>query len=152
MLNNPKQRDHLLYHPRVHPVARQLFLATLNEVRLVYPAVVVEVYRSPTRQRMLYAQGRSDAQLRRIGFTQEEIEQARQRGYTQNKPRVTYVLQGRHTQGKAMDIAFLVDGKLTWNVPLTWWRTYGAIAKKHGLVWGGDWKMRDYPHVEYRGD
>lgn len=32
---------------------------------------------------------------------------------------------------------------------LTYFGLYGALAKTHGLVWGGDWaRLRDYPHVE----
>ena len=27
----------------------------------------------------------------------------------------------------------------------------GELAKKHGLVWGGAWAMKDYPHVQWGG-
>jgi len=33
-----------------------------------------------------------------------------------------------------------------------WWNTYGRAAEAHGLVWGGRWKMRDLPHVQWEGD
>ncbi len=28
------------------------------------------------------------------------------------------------------------------------WEDYGIHAREVGLVWGGDWKMKDLPHVE----
>lgn len=27
----------------------------------------------------------------------------------------------------------------------------GELAAKHGLVWGGDWQFKDYPHVQLPG-
>ena len=143
-----------LLHPQVHPTARTLFIRVLQElVELGYTPVVVEVYREPQRQRYLYAQGRSGEALRRAGLTAAEIAAARQLGHTADKPRVTGVLSSMHTRGRAMDIAWLVNGKVTYQVPDSWWQTYGAIARKHGLIWGGDWRrLVDRPHVEYRGE
>lgn len=127
----------------------------LKEVREAgYPIIVVEVYRSPQRQRALYAQGRSDSTLKQKGYSAEEIAQYRQQGYTSTKPVVTRVLSaGMHSQGRAMDCAFVVDKRITYTVPEIWWRIYGATAKKYGLIWGGDWKrIKDRPHIEYRGE
>ena len=143
-----------LQHPKVHPTARVLFERVLRElVSLGYTPVVVEVYRDPQRQRYLYAQGRTDDALRKAGLTAAEIAAARQLGHTADKPRVTGVLSSMHTRGRAMDIAWLVNGKVTYQVPDSWWQVYGSIARKHGLIWGGDWKrLVDRPHVEYRGE
>jgi len=143
-----------LNHPMVHPVARELFKRVLNElVSLGYNPVVVEVYRSPEKQRMLYAQGRTDQQLRAKGYTTAEIQAYRKLGYTADKRKVSYTLSSMHSRGRAMDIAWWVNGKLTYNVPDSWWKLYGSIAQKHGLVWGGSWKtFVDRPHIEYRGD
>jgi peptidoglycan L-alanyl-D-glutamate endopeptidase CwlK len=143
-----------LRDPRVNPTARILFQCVLEElVSLGYHPVVIEVYRSPTRQRMLYAQGRTDAQLIAKGFTKAEIAQYRKLGYTADKRVVTQTLTSNmHAQGRAMDIAWYVEGRVTYDVPNSWWEAYGAIARKHGLVWGGDWKrFKDRPHIEYRG-
>lgn len=151
----PSYRDHLLDAPEVHPRARELFKAVLKELREAgYPAVVVEVYRSPQRQRMLYAQGRSDAQLKAKGYTDAEIRAARNAGHTADKPTVTKLMNaGMHAQGRAMDVAWLIDGRLSYNAPEQWWQAYGRIAKKYGLRWGGDWKtFPDRPHCEYRGE
>jgi peptidoglycan L-alanyl-D-glutamate endopeptidase CwlK len=143
-----------LNHLNVHPTARLLFQRVLEElVSLGYNPVVVEVYRPPTRQRALYAQGRTDAQLLAKGYTRAEIEQYRKMGYTADKRIVSYTLDSMHSKGRAMDIAWLVNGKITYSVPNSWWDIYGAIARKHGLIWGGDWKsFKDKPHIEYRGE
>jgi peptidoglycan L-alanyl-D-glutamate endopeptidase CwlK len=143
-----------LADPNVHPTARMLFQCVLEElVSLGYNPVVVEVYRPPSRQRMLYAQGRTDTQLLEKGFTESEIVQYRKAGYTVDKRPVSHTLNSMHTRGRAMDIAWFVDGKTTYDVPNSWWEAYGALARKHGLIWGGDWKkFKDRPHVEYHGE
>lgn len=62
-------------------------------------------------------------------------------------------MNSRHLTGKAVDIAVLVDGKVTWDFP-----KYQIVAdhiKKEAkeleidIVWGGDWvSFRDGPHFE----
>lgn len=62
-------------------------------------------------------------------------------------------MNSRHLTGKAVDIAVLVDGKVTWDFP-----KYQIVAdhiKKVAkeleidIVWGGDWvSFRDGPHYE----
>lgn len=151
----PSHWDHLLDDPRVHPTARVLFRAVLNELREAgYPVAVVEVYRSPARQRQLYAQGRSDETLREAGYTAREIAAARLAGFTAEKSVVTKKMTpGKHAQGRAMDVAFVLNGVRTYQVPASYWKAYGRIVKKHGLIWGGDWKtFPDRPHCEYRGE
>jgi peptidoglycan L-alanyl-D-glutamate endopeptidase CwlK len=153
-MNKPIRGIEKLNDGNVHPTARLLFQRVLDElVSLGYNPVVMEVYRPPTRQRMLYAQGRTDSQLIAKGYTQSEIEQYRKAGYTAEKRVVSHTLHSMHSRGRAMDIAWYVDGKITYSVPNSWWEVYGAIARKHGLNWGGDWKtFQDRPHIEYRGE
>lgn len=48
---------------------------------------------------------------------------------------------------KAIDVAVVVGGKVSWNpdeyAPL------GPLAAAYGLTWGGSWKtLKDYPHLE----
>jgi D-alanyl-D-alanine dipeptidase len=151
----PESRDYLLMHPQVHPTARVLFKKVLAELRESgLPATVVEVYRDPRRQRLLFAQGRTDATLKALGYTAEEIAEARRLGYTADKRIVTRIKEGgMHSQGRAMDVAFVVNDRISFDVPDAWWQRYGAVARKYGLVWGGDWKtLKDRPHVEYRGE
>ena len=62
-------------------------------------------------------------------------------------------MNSRHLKGFAVDIAVLVDGKLTWEFP-----KYQIVAdhikkvaKNLGIpiVWGGDWvSFKDGPHFE----
>jgi peptidoglycan L-alanyl-D-glutamate endopeptidase CwlK len=147
-------RDNLLNDPRVHHVARQKFRAVLADVRgKGLPLLVWEVFRSREQQRALYAQGRTDAELRRVGYSDEEIVQYRKQGYLSTKPIVTKLLNPKyHGTGRAMDCCWLVDGAPTWNVSADWWETYGRAAETHGLTWGGRWRMRDLSHVQYEGE
>lgn len=143
-------KDYLLDDERVHPIFRRKAKAVLADVRLWgRPIIVIEVFRSLERQRQLYAKGRTDDQLQKAGYSKEEIAKIRQQGFLEVDPKVTYRKTPKaHGKGLAMDVAWLVNGKVTWNVPEDWWDLYGRCAKAHGLIWGGDWKMRDKGHVE----
>lgn len=74
------------------------------------PVVVVESYRSQARQDALYAQGRT---------TQGNV--------------VTWTRNSLHTQRRAFDIAFVVNGRLTWQVPRSWWDYMRFRAARYGL-------------------
>lgn len=59
-------------------------------------------------------------------------------------------MRSRHLTGHAVDIAPMVDGKITWD-----WAVYDRLApiiKRAAqdvgvkIEWGGDWKWRDGPH------
>ncbi len=62
-------------------------------------------------------------------------------------------MNSRHLTGKAVDIAVLVDGQITWDFP-----KYQVVADhikkvakelKIDIVWGGDWQsFKDGPHFE----
>lgn len=91
------------------------------------PAVIVSGYRSPAEQRRLYSQGR-----------------------TRPGPIVTNVLHGYHNEGRAFDVAWIVNGRITWDVPQDWWQKLGRVGKSYGLRWGGDFRrLKDFPHLEY---
>jgi len=62
-------------------------------------------------------------------------------------------MNSRHITGHAVDIAVLVDGKVTWDskyyIPVI--DHIKSIAKKFDIpiVSGGDWvTFKDYPHIE----
>lgn len=62
-------------------------------------------------------------------------------------------MNSRHITGKAVDIAVLLDGKVTWD--FKYYQTAAdhikKVAKELGieLVWGGDWQsFKDGPHFE----
>src|SRR5690606_18759879 len=84
---------------------------------------VTETYRSQGRQNYLYEQGRS-----RSGSV------------------VTWTRSSRHTSRLAWDIAVCPPNSLYDVATLV---RAGAIARKLGITWGGDWKSNiDRPHFE----
>jgi peptidoglycan L-alanyl-D-glutamate endopeptidase CwlK len=58
----------------------------------------------------------------------------------------------RHQSGEAFDIYAFVDGKASWDIKhlTTAARHLQAVALTFGveLEYGGDWKMRDFPHLQ----
>jgi|GEM_PF-304426 len=86
---------------------------------------VTETYRSQARQNYLYAQGR-----------------------TRPGKIVTWTLKSNHTSRLAWDIAIAPPKSLYDVDTLT---KVGAIARKLGITWGGDWERRiDRPHFEVK--
>lgn len=146
-----QDRDHLINHPTVKAALASRFKRLLSDVRAKgYPLLVWEVYRSEQHQQELYCQGRSSVYLRKMGVPANLIAQARLMGYNPDKPRITKRrLAGMHSQGRAMDCVWLIKGQPSWNAPDEWWQCYGDVAKRLGLTWGGDWKMRDMAHVQW---
>lgn len=55
-----------------------------------------------------------------------------------------------HNYGLAIDYFIVSDdgNKSLWIVNDEWKRV-AAIAKSMGFEWGGDWKWKDYPHLQY---
>ena len=116
------------------PVAQKacrLFLAECEKEGL--DVLITETYRSQQRQDELYAQGRS-------------------------KPgkKVTWTKNSRHTSRLAWDICKNKKGEEYSDS--AFFASCGAIAKRLGITWGGDWKTPDRPHFEvtknwsYEGD
>lgn len=82
---------------------------------------ITETYRSQARQNYLFEQGR-----------------------TRSGNKVTWTRNSRHTSRLAWDIA--CNSPSLYDV--TTIKKAGAIAKRLGIKWGGDWKSVDYPHFE----
>lgn len=88
---------------------------------------ITETYRSKERQAYLYAQGRT-----RPGAI------------------VTWTLNSNHSSRLAWDIA-VAPPKSLYDVATL--NKVGAIARKLGITWGGDWKKNvDKPHFEVKKD
>ena len=86
---------------------------------------ITETYRSPERQKYLYQQGRTRA---------GQI--------------VTWTLNSNHSSRLAWDIACSHPSPLYDVLTLT---KVGAIARKLGITWGGDWRNNiDRPHFEVK--
>lgn len=107
---------------------RLLIVFKLMKERYGYDLVLIEGYRSPERQAHLFEQGSH---------------------VTQAAANMSY-----HQYGLAADVAFYQDGKVVISETDPWamegYRRYGEIAEQVGLTWGGNWKMKDYGHVELR--
>lgn len=90
-----------------------------------HPLIVTEGWRSPERQAVLYAQGR-----------------------TAPGPVVTRAKTGQslHEYGLAVDVAWLnCENRVTWVG--SWWRI-GKWCRSVGLRWGG---LNDQPHIQAVG-
>lgn len=62
-------------------------------------------------------------------------------------------MNSRHLSGHAVDIAFVVNGKVRWDWPL--YKAFADVMKLEAgragikIVWGGDWRtFKDGPHFE----
>lgn len=102
---------------------------------LGHPMCVTDGVRTTAQQAALYAKGRTAPGAivtYADGVTKTSNHQPKADGY-----------------GYAVDCAFLVNGKPSWDVSLPW-AAYGALAQAVGLTWGGAWakKLHDYPHIE----
>jgi len=91
-----------------------------------YSIVVTQGFRTVAEQNALYAQGRTKP------------------GKIVTNAKGT---QSNHTKGIAADLAFVVNGQITWDDRL--YTRIGAWADAVGLKWGGNWqRFKDLPHVE----
>jgi hypothetical protein len=69
----------------------------------------------------------------------------------------TFIADGfamHNCDGLALDVCLIAgfagtSPRLTWDGSDPRWSKLGAIARECGLVWGGDWTVRDLGHVEY---
>ena len=135
---------------KLHPAIREEAIRLYREE--VVPALtgdyfcrIVHTYRSFEEQAELYAKGRTklfDKNGKRLGIV------------TKAKPglswhqyclAIDYCLINKNNNGLSWDIVkdYDKDGKSDW-------LEVAEIFKKHGWVWGGDWKsFKDYPHLEF---
>ncbi len=91
--------------------------------------------------------------LKRIPFKITEGLRTYQRQQQLFKEKKTRTLNSRHLTGHAVDVAALVDGKVSWDFPH--YQKIAAVMKEVAseynipIVWGGDWKtFVDGPHFE----
>ncbi|MEK4715321.1 M15 family metallopeptidase [Sporosarcina sp. FSL K6-5500] len=110
----------------LHKVAQEacrLFLAECERAGI--NIFITETQRSQARQNYLYEQGR-----------------------TRPGNKITWTLNSNHKGGLAWDIAVSKPADLYDVVTLN---KAGAIARKLGITWGGDWKSSiDRPHFEVK--
>jgi len=114
---------------KLQPGFRQALLALMQRLAMQgYEFVLLEGYRSPERQDKLAALG-------------GHVTQAR-------------AFESRHQFGLAADLAPMRNGALVFNFDDPWGRaayqSLGEEAKRMGMIWGGNWKLQDYGHIELR--
>jgi len=111
----------------------------VKKVAETYPILVIEGLRSQERQEDLYSQGR-----------------------TKPGPIVTWTKTSKHTEGKAVDVVILKDGKIDWNDQSSFVELGKAMLQaasdlgvklRWGYDWDGDKTLRekgenDGPHFE----
>ena len=58
--------------------------------------------------------------------------------------------KSNHQSGDALDIVPLEGYRAVWPKPYDKrWKQIADVMKKHGFIWGGDWKdFPDYPHYQ----
>jgi hypothetical protein len=94
-------------------------------------AALAEGFRSLSRQKELYAQGRTAPGP--VVTQKDGVHHA-----------------SNHQTGLAADIAFVVDDGLTWDVPGDAWAYLQHLAHGEQLVSGSDWPhFKDEPHIEW---
>lgn len=105
----------------LHPTFRNKVIKLLYECKKQGIQLhVIETYRAPERQN----------KVKRRGFSKLKGGQSKHQYYI------------------AVDVVPIVNGRMQWfNYKL--WRKIGKEGEKLGLIWGGRWRMRDYPHFEY---
>ena len=102
--------------------------------RLPFSLFVVEGLRTKERQAALYAQGR-----------------------TKPGPKVTWTMNSKHIDGKAVDLAPLIDGAIDWKDLKKFDQIAAAMieaGKEVGVLvrWGADWDMDGLPRERGESD
>jgi hypothetical protein len=143
----------LLHPERLRPVAHDLAHFFGFAARIVDGAFDLDILsglRFEEEQRRLHAKGRTVSSgicvcaHHPLGLTVTNAEHASDTA---------------HGRGGAGDFAPSVKGKVLWPDEKGvgaeekarregMFEVVGLLAKKHGLVWGGEWKMRDLGHIE----
>lgn len=62
--------------------------------------------------------------------------------------KITWTFESKHIDGNAFDAVPMKEGKPWWTAPKEVWEQMGKIGESCGLVWGGRWERKDYPHFE----
>jgi len=119
--------------------AKELVLRAAFELNL--DVIVTQGLRTNKQQNNLYAQGRTQEQLNRVGLNDIVA--------LPNANRVTNARAGQslHNYGVAFDIVPLQNGSADWHSNR--WEDIGALGVKIGLSWGGNWtSFQDRPHFD----
>ena len=84
--------------------------------------------------------------LKLMVFETYRSQQRQEELFKKNKTKLEKV--GVHHYGLACDLVKDINGQPSWDGDFSF---LGPLAKKHGLIWGGDWGTPDKPH-SFRDD
>jgi hypothetical protein len=138
----PLHREIELLIPEMQKIVLVL-LKRLDELKLPY--YVNETLRDLAVQQSYYSQGRKPLQ---------EVNDLRQKAglrlisAPENKNIITWTLNSKHLEGKAIDIVGLVNKQPSWNMNDSFWKTIADEAVKLGLQAGYYWTPPDKPHLQ----
>lgn len=130
---------------------------TQTRINKLHPLIKKEVFKI-VEEIDLALTGRAKIRITQGLRTKQEQDDLYAQGRTKPGRIVTRAKFGQsfHSYGLAIDFVLLIDGKeVSWDINKDWdgdkiadWMEVINIFKKHGYVWGGDWKFKDYPHLE----
>ena len=124
-------------HPKIRAKAKEFIIRAEKELGIKLR--VTKGFRSIAEQDALYNQpwdGKDNDGDGKIDESDEKV--------TKAKGGKSY-----HNYGLAIDVVEIKNGKALWKNPN--WDKIGALGKKVGFEWGGDWKsFKDRPHFEMR--
>lgn len=115
----------------LHPAIRQEAIEAYNEAVQATPRgthpYIVQTVRSFAESDKLYQQGR-----------------------TKPGQIVTNAKAGQsiHNYKLALDFCLQINGKMVWDEKNPNWKIVVDCFKKRGFEWGGNWKFKDYPHLQ----
>ena len=122
-------------HPAIRDKAKAMILeAEKQGIHLR----IYEALRSFERQLALYNQPWDKKDNDGDGLIDESDEKV-----TNAKPG-----DGFHNYALAFDLVEMKDGRALWDNDR--WPYIGLLGEKHGLAWGGRWRMRDLPHFQIK--
>lgn len=123
----------------------RVLLARLDQLGIKYR--ISETLRDIEVQRAYYAQGREPLvtvnRLRSVAGLWPLSEE-------ENKRQITWTMQSRHLEGKAIDLVPSVNGTFWWTAPDSKWKEIAEVAKELGFDAGYYWKKHDSPHIQLK--
>lgn len=111
-------------------------------------------YRSQQEQNALWKRGRCALGIVNEGYRAAGLAEITA---AENRRPVTWTVLSVHTNREAVDYFIKRDGKYCTDIKIDTdgdhmpdWQEFGRIAGECGLEWGGTWKKKDIPHVQWR--
>ncbi len=110
-------------------------------------------YRSQQEQNALWKRGRCALAIVNEAYLAAGLAPITE---AENRRPVTWTVLSNHTAREAVDYFIQRDGKYCTDIKVDTdgdnvedWEEFCRIAAECGLEWGGTWKKRDIPHVQW---